>query len=858
MRIEDEIVEWAKTRPNWQRAVLRRIASGETINDREWSSIADRLASQGWEAPEEFSTEHLPGRTSVAKAVTFVSIGDVEHCNALAEGHTLEFGAKGITVVYGNNGTGKSGYARLIKTIVRARHRQAVLTDIFRDEPSVLQLAKVVIELGGERAEFHWPDATHPELAQVGFYDDACGDAFIARESEVTYRPPALFVMDELIRVCDAVRSELDERLKRNQEQAESLPEFPDGTVAAEFVMKLSAATTADAIATACGAIADLEGQLEAATREEQRLASINPSKEKQRLREDAARLRRIAARLVECDRYLGDGLVMKLRTLHEGMAVNAAAVALASNKSFDREPLRGVGAPVWRAMWEAARRYAESDAYAAQRFPFTGPEARCVLCQTELDARAADRLERFGAFVRNDAQQKLDAVSERWAAATRELERFEPMDLDVRLSVEQLSTEHAAVGAACRRTLVEFEGRKSDLLAVCGADGEWQDAIRPAPVPPSELVELAQKLEAESSLIDDSTFAEKARQASMKRINLQATKRLSECRGGVEREVKRLQARERLENAKRQTATTGISKRASELTREHMTAVMRDRFTRESDRLRLERVTLEDRGAAKGTLHHRPAFVGAVQEAALSQVLSEGEQTALGLAGFFTEVYLDESRSAIVLDDPVTSLDHRRRERVAERLIAFAMERQVIVFTHDVSFVVDLRAAAAREKVSFTERAIERMGAGKPGACRTVHPWKARDARGRLESLRAELDEIRSQQQEWDEETYERNSAGWAGRLSETWEQLIKQEVVGQVVDYGSLEVRPKLFRILSRITEQDEIEFQASYGRVSRWAPRHDKSAELNYIAPTTDEMAEELARAKAWFKRVKGYRE
>jgi hypothetical protein len=48
-------------------------------------------------------------------------------------------------------------------------------------------------------------------------------------------------------------------------------------------------------------------------------------------------------------------------------------------------------------------------------------------------------------------------------------------------------------------------------------------------------------------------------------------------------------------------------------LTREYVTSVIRDRFTRESDRLKLERVTLVDVAGKKGTLQHQPAFVGVV-----------------------------------------------------------------------------------------------------------------------------------------------------------------------------------------------------------------------------------------------------
>ena len=187
-----------------------------------------------------------------------------------------------------------------------------------------------------------------------------------------------------------------------------------------------------------------------------------------------------------------------------------------------------------------------------------------------------------------------------------------------------------------------------------------------------------------------------------------------------------------------------------------HVTTLVRDRFTRESDRLRLERVTLEDHGGQKGQLRHQPAFVGAMQRAALPAVLSEGEQTALGLAGFFTEIHFDDSRSAIILDDPVCSLDHVRREYVALRVAEFALDRQVIVFTHDVSFVADLRRAADQVQVPFTERSIMRRG-NDPGLCQEGHPWKSKDVKARLAQLGVEVARLRRDAGGWDSDTYEK-----------------------------------------------------------------------------------------------------
>lgn len=69
------------------------------------------------------------------------------------------------------------------------------------------------------------------------------------------------------------------------------------------------------------------------------------------------------------------------------------------------------------------------------------------------------------------------------------------------------------------------------------------------------------------------------------------------------------------------------------------------------------------------------------------SRVLSEGEQTAAALAYFLTEIELNGSCVGVVFDDPVTSMDHMRKESIAQPLMEEATRRQVIVFTHDILF---------------------------------------------------------------------------------------------------------------------------------------------------------------------------
>ncbi len=289
------------------------------------------------------------------------------------------------------------------------------------------------------------------------------------------------------------------------------------------------------------------------------------------------------------------------------------------------------------------------------------------------------------------------------------------------------------------------------------------------------------------------------------------------------------------------------------------MTEVVSNRFIRETDRLQLQRVTIARTRADKGALLHQPKLVDPRQQVAVPKVLSEGERTALGLAAYFTEAELDASRSALILDDPVTSLDHIRRELVAARLATFAQSRQVVVFTHDAAFVIDLKRAAKAKGVIPAERSItcSRAEERRPGACSEDHPWKAKDVAERLNDLGVGLSRIKRESVGWDQKAYDDAVATWAGDLSETWERVFNQEIVGQVLSEGGLEVRPKMVRILARFTDQDYREFDSSYAYTSLWARRHDKSARVNYVAPAVAQLEEQLALINGWHKRVRAYK-
>jgi energy-coupling factor transporter ATP-binding protein EcfA2 len=862
MPLEELIVDWSKDRPAWQRDVMRRVAAGEVLSNEDYDALVEVVLEATDPPASQFELAQLRQTATQDLPVSLLRIEKPQHVNALESNTPLTFESQDLTIVYGDNGSGKSGYARLLKRIARARHKEEVLTDVFRDSSLARPTAALSIRIGDVEETLAWPEASLPELQRLLFYDAACGSTYISSESDFPYRPSALFVMDGLIDACVAVRTRIDARLAKNAASINALPFIPDDareSAAGRFLVSLSASSSVERLDELIASFEATKETIEDLKVQEARLRGADTTKARQQLTRQSEKLLSIGRHIESLDTAVGSAALADFQERRAALrALEDAAAMLA--QSFQSEPLPGVGSGAWKALWEAAQRFSKESAYPDHDFPFLGHECRCVLCQQPLDTQSRDRFIRFDEFVRNDTQVRLQDARRIFDQKVKVLRELTVSPQAIESNLEDLQDSNSEVVTAVRELLTAYEAARGAVYEALSTHRELPEGkIEPAAV----IVRLAAASDAAKVAADELGSPEGIQKhllaIAARRAEFELLEQVKKRRPVIVNEIARLKEREALEAAKSAAATTGITKKILELSEESITEVVRDTFTRETDRLRLERVTIARTRAEKGALLHQPKLVGARQQATLPRVFSEGERTALGLAAFFTEAHLDGSRSALILDDPVTSLDHIRRGLVAARLAELAETRQVILFTHDVAFVADLKREAAARGVPVAERSVMKSRADerKPGACSTKHPWKAKDVPARIDELRKDLSRIRNDSSAWDDKQYENAVAVWAGNLSETWERIFSQEIVGPVLAEGGLEVRPMMVKVLARFSDDDHREFEGSYGRVSQWAKRHDKSAAVNYVSPEVNMLDHELGLVDAWFKRVKGYR-
>lgn len=125
-----------------------------------------------------------------------------------------------------------------------------------------------------------------------------------------------------------------------------------------------------------------------------------------------------------------------------------------------------------------------------------------------------------------------------------------------------------------------------------------------------------------------------------------------------------------------------------------------------------------------------------------INSILSEGEQKIIALSNFLAECTIDNRLNTIIFDDPVTSLDMDNRDKISDKIVQLSQNRQIVVFTHDLSFLrllIDTHKAIT--STDCTVIGIDKYN-GISGIVTDEIPYLAKNVQERVDSIRRILTE--------------------------------------------------------------------------------------------------------------------
>jgi hypothetical protein len=331
-----------------------------------------------------------------------------------------------------------------------------------------------------------------------------------------------------------------------------------------------------------------------------------------------------------------------------------------------------------------------------------------------------------FEAFIKEDTETQAAAAEKAYADV---LKTFVGKKIDIRV-IAQTRRRVALLRGQPAKNILRFMASADLRRLKCLAALPLADPLLMPPFAPFPKGEL------ERFQLDNAADKEGRKKLQLELDELNNRIAVPELQETAKKEVGRLKSLRLVNVCIADTATNAITALGNDIADNVITPKMRDQFQSEIVRLAAEKVRVEvvHSGGQFGSPQYQVRLF-ANPKAKVHIVLSEGEQTCVALAAFLTELTTASHKSALVFDDPVTSLDHRWRRKVAERLIAEASDRQIVVFTHDLIFVNDLHDLAVRERTKVKLVSLSRGPAGT-GVVSDGLPWRHARVEDRVDKL--------------------------------------------------------------------------------------------------------------------------
>jgi hypothetical protein len=850
MSILQEILGWTQGLPTWQSDAVARLLAKQTLSVDDLDDLFALLkVAHGIPDPKDrkskpLTADQIPVPVNVATHVELCAMKNMRNVNAIAENQHLPFSVAGMTVIYGDNGSGKSGYSRVLKRACRARDQMEVIHSNANLPVGLAGVPEATFDIvvDGVAKDAHWTQgkAAPPELSSFAIFDSRCARAYLDSEDDFSYVPYGLDVFEGLAKVCKQLKTSVEAEYAQSAADLTAFVPLHGDTPVGKLISALTAKTTKaeiDALATLTPEELDHYAALHKSLKEN------NPKEKAVQLRLRARRITSIATNANIKGALVDKEVVAKLRTLADSYRTAQAVAALAAKQFKEGENLLpGTGGEVWRELFDAARKFAV-ECYQDKAFPELGADTPCPLCQQPL-AEGAARLLRFEAFIQQEAEKTAQA---RRTALYADYKPFIAHVLTLNLDevthgeIEVLDPQLAADAKAFEPALIARQLAIKAAVLSHQWDGMDQPLINPAP----RLQALANKLNAEAEALEKASD-EKARAALQKECgDLDARVRLSQVKDAVVAAVVRLSHQAKLMKCLSAVKTNAISMKASELAEKVVSKELAEALNREFKALGVGalRVSLRSRSDKGKALHKLKLELP--QSRSPADILSEGEQRAVAIASFLAEVGLSSGKGGIVFDDPVSSLDHRRRERVAMRLAGEAAQRQVIVFTHDIYFLCLLAEEAKLAGVPVATQSLIRRAEGF-GVADPELPFEGRNAGKRIGALKALHQSIAKLHRDGEEQEHRKQTVDAYFRLRMTWERAVEEVLLREVILRFRKGVETQ--RLAGVVVDDDDYaQVTAGMTKCSNYV--HDKALIGGVAVPEPDELLADIMALETW---------
>ncbi len=687
--LEMDVKKFAEGLPYWSKYLADKILSGNSISDADIDTsynylLEEQNLKEATEKPAIIIKYNNVNAEAYKQNLLLTRLRNVEGVNALTENQIIEF-SPNLTIIYGTNGSGKSGYVRLMKQVFYSKERENILSNIHIDIPKPIT-AEFIFKSNDANISLEYENRENAEFEQFAVFDNKGLIKQLRDKNEFEFRPAGLSFFAEFTEAINRIEQ------KRNIETAKISSDniytdlFEGESEIKTAIQNLSDTTKIEELKKKYIPYSEMDKNRKAEVQKEYDellLASKGKDKEVRNLENVKKLLGENKLSIEKLNQYFTTECLAKIKNAITDW-INKEATAKAEGiEKFKTDKIENIGTVEWKNFIIAADTFAKKQKIENRNYPENGDY--CLLCHQPLSKDAENLITNYWSFIKSIAEENAKKAQEILVKITSSYEKlnFDLFPDDNTLTVwltEKYSKELESIKQqlATQRTLSEniindvqnkIESQRAELKVDTASYTIIETAIDDS-IKAFQNEEQSKKLK---ELLDGKTYLE-----HKEKFN----NHFSKFETFVNNQIW-LKKVNRINFGKRQ-----ITDNEKSLSNKYFNQRYINTFNEECRKLNGHFGVEINHTGAGGKSYRQLKLKGKNP----NEILSEGEQKVIAIADFLAEMQLSEINRGVIFDDPVTSLDNDRKKQIAERLAEQAKSKQVIIFTHDLIFFYHIK----------------------------------------------------------------------------------------------------------------------------------------------------------------------
>jgi hypothetical protein len=839
--LKNKIISWLKSYDYWFQYAGNLLLEGENVSD----DLADKtyqlfkedysLKAIADERAEIVFNEIVADAAALIGNLQLQLIKEIENVNALATGQSIPINPN-LTIIYGGNGTGKSGYVRLLNNAFSSRGDKQILPNVFSDAAQGEPACKFTFQSASAPYDLAYPlQKSKIEFSQYSVFDTHSIRVLLEQDNKLDFTPIGFEFFEKVLQLYEAVKAKLYAEIEANRPINEFEKFFVNDNTIKNAITNLGANSNEEELKVLGTYIEEDAAKLSELIAKREELKALDIPKR-------IAELQKILSQLVDFtskQQAIFDCLqpedIEHYKSLITSFNKFQELAKKEGIRNLEDYNIEDLGSNEWKEFIRASKNYASTIQTNREGKIYPYNNDNCLFCLQPLSEKENSLISSYWNLLKSEAEGELNRI----IIAIRELEMkiksLLPVKFDETVTLfEYVNINDAPFASKWKDIVSSSEIARQNIIANL-ANINLDLPMPDFSVSTNEFDAVIAKLK---SVIEDLFQKNPLKELEELEKQIQFLKDKSLLNKLFEQVLAFVKAHKWAAKAEGSASSfnpRSITIKQGELFSTYITDKYTEIFNKECGNFNAPSVVEISQKNTRGSTLRKLQVAGMFA----NSILSEGEQRAISLADFLTEVQINPSNKGVFFDDPVTSQDHHRREKIAERLVGLAMQKQVIVFTHDIAFFIRLKIAAETTATPYGFTTIRNVG-GNPGIISPDLPWIAQPVKQRIGTLRDRLVRLIKIEQSGNEDEYLFAAKSWYGLLREGWERAVEERLFKGVIERFSLGIQTQKLKNVV-ITDEFLDDIENGMTESSSWI--HDAAAGLNPTPPTSKKAENDL---------------